>query len=97
MTQEEEHTLRQFETRVRQLILSYNELEKENDKLRALVEKKDQALTVATAEKEKLRNDYANLKLAKMIEINSKELGNAKSRVAKLIREIDKCIALINL
>ena len=96
MTQEEEYKLRQFETRVRQLILNYRELEAENQKLYAMVDEKEQALKDLSAENDKLRNDYATLKLAKMIEINNKELGDAKNRVAKLIREIDKCIALLN-
>ena len=96
MTKEEESALRLFETRVRQLILRYKELETENLELHAQVEEKDQALQTVTAENEKLRNDYATLKLAKMIEINNKELGDAKARVSKLIREIDKCIALLN-
>ena len=96
MTKEEESALRLFETRVRQLILRYGELEKENHELTMEVEKSKQALEVVTAENQKLRNDYATLKLAKMIEINNKELGDAKNRVAKLIREIDKCIALLN-
>ena len=96
MTKEEEKLLRLFETRVRQLILRYKELETENQQLYAMVDEKEQALKLVTAENEKLRNDYANLKMAKMIEINSKELGEAKSRVSKLIREVDKCIALLN-
>ena len=96
MTREEENTLRTFETRVRQLILKYKELEKENQELYEMVDSKDQALSKAYAENEKLRNDYANLKLAKMIEISSQELGDAKNKVSKLIREVDKCIALLN-
>ena len=96
MTKEEESALRLFETRVRQLILRYGELEKENHELTIEVEKSKQALEAVMAENQKLRNDYATLKLAKMIEINNKELGDAKNRVAKLIREIDKCIALLN-
>ena len=96
MTKEEESALRLFETRVRQLILKYNELEKENQELYAMVDEKDQALQVANAEINKLKEEYENLKLAKMIDISSQELGDAKSKVTKLIRDIDKCIALLN-
>ena len=96
MTKEEESALRLFETRVRQLILRYKELEKENHELYAMVDEKDQALKVANAEIDKLKSEYDNLKLAKMIDISSQELGDAKSKVAKLIRDIDKCIALLN-
>lgn len=96
MTKEEESALRIFETRVRQLILKYQELEKENQELYAMVDEKDQALKVVSAENKKLKADYDDLKLAKMIDINSQELGDAKNKVAKLIRDIDKCIALLN-
>ena len=96
MTKEEETALRLFETRVRQLILRYQELEKENQKLYAMVEEKDQALQVANAQIDKLKGEYEDLKLAKMIDISSQELGDAKNKVAKLIRDIDKCIALLN-
>lgn len=96
MTKEEESALRLFETRVRQLILNYKELEKENQELYAMVDEKDQALKAANAEIGQLKEEYNNLKLAKMIDINSQELGDAKNKVAKLIRDIDKCIALLN-
>lgn len=96
MTKEEESALRLFETRVRQLILKYKELEKENQELYEIVDEKEQALKTANAEIDKLKSEYENLKLAKMIDISSQELGDAKSKVAKLIRDIDKCIALLN-
>ena len=96
MTKEEESALRLFETRVRQLILKYKELEKENQELYVMVDEKEQALKAANAEIDKLKDEYDNLKLAKMIDISSQELGDAKGKVAKLIRDIDKCIALLN-
>ena len=96
MTKEEESALRLFETRVRQMILKYKELEKENRELYAQLDEKERALQMMTSENERLRNDYAHLKLAKMIEISDQDLNDAKGRVSKLIREIDKCIALLN-
>ena len=96
MTKEEESALRLFETRVRQLILKYQELEKENQELYSMVDEKEQALKAANAENAKLKEEYEDLKLAKMIDISSQELGNAKSKVAKMIRDIDTCIALLN-
>ena len=43
-----------------------------------------------------LEQQYANLKMAKMIEITTAENQAAQKRINKLIREIDKCIALLN-
>ena len=31
-----------------------------------------------------------------MIDISSEDMKNAKSRLSKLVREVDKCIALLN-
>jgi hypothetical protein len=39
---------------------------------------------------------YENLKLAKMLVASEEENKDAKSRIQKIVREIDKCIALLN-
>ena len=96
MTKEEEILLRKFETRVRQMILQYKELEAETRALYDLVDQKERELEQAKAETETVRRDYANLKLAKMIEIGDNDLKNAKTRLSKLVRDVDKCIALLN-
>ena len=96
MTAEEEKILHQFEARVRQLINKHKEVLAHNDALnQALNEEKSRALEleqrIATLEQQ-----YANLKMAKMIEITTAENQAAQKRINKLIREIDKCIALLN-
>ncbi len=96
MTKEEEQILHRFETRVRQLILQHKELRLENSRLQAVLAEKERALAESKEDCERLEANYANLKLAKMLEINDTDMKNAKSRLAKLIREIDKCIALLN-
>lgn len=96
MTTEEQAALRTFETRVRQLILKHKELEKENRELRAVVGAKEQDISTLQQENQHLRSEYANLKLAKMIEIGDDDLKDAKTRLSRLIREVDKCIALLN-
>ena len=96
MTKEEEKSLHTFETRVRQLILAYQELKAENAELWTMVEKKEGELEAMKAEVNLHKQNYANLKLAKMIEVNDSELKDAKQRLAKLVRDVDKCIALLN-
>lgn len=96
MTAEEEKILHQFEARVRQLINKHKEVLAHNDELKqALNEEKSRAQEleqrIATLEQQ-----YANLKMAKMIEITTAENQAAQKRINKLIREIDKCIALLN-
>ena len=96
MTKEEEKALHTFETRIRQLILAYQELKKENTELWDLVAQKEGELESMKAEVNLHKQNYANLKLAKMIEVNDSELKDAKQRLAKLVRDVDKCIALLN-
>lgn len=96
MTKEEQNALQIFETRVRQLILQYKELEKEKSKLLLMIDEKAAKIEALTKENNVLRNDFAHLKLARMIEISNTDIKDAKSTLSRLIREIDKCIALLN-
>ena len=82
---------------MRQLILAYRSLLAENAELYTMVGEYENQLEKAKAEIELHKKNYANLKLAKMIEISDDELKNAKQRLAKLVRDVDKCIALINI
>lgn len=96
MTKEDTTLLHTFETRVRQLILRYGALEKENQELRGVLEQKEKDLARVQADADKLRKDYANLKLARMIELGDDDIKDARSRLSQLVREVDKCIALLN-
>jgi predicted nucleic acid-binding Zn-ribbon protein len=91
-----EKALSTFETRVRQLILRFQELKKENEELHTLVEKNEQDLQAMKAQLTQADNDYQSLKMAKMMEITDGDLESAKARVAKMIREVNKCIALLS-
>lgn len=90
MTPEEETILKRFETRTRQLILQYQELKRENELLR-------QRVDTLNRELENTKRDYSNLKVARMIDISDQDMKDAKGRLSKLIREIDKCIALLKI
>ena len=96
MTAQEEQALHLFETRVRQLILSYQKLAKDNQRLHQELVEKQQALDEALAQNQQLNMDYNNLKLARMMTVSGEDLQSAKNRLSKLIREVDKCIALLN-
>ena len=91
-----EKALSTFETRVRQLILRFQELKKENEELHTLVEKNEQDLQAMKAQLTQADNDYQSLKMAKMMEITDGDLESAKACVAKMIREVNKCIALLS-
>ena len=91
-----EKTLTTFETRVRQLILRIQELKKENDVLVAMVSENEQVIADLNAKLSHADRPYSTLKMAKMLEITDGDLEGAKARVSKLIREVNKCIAILS-
>ena len=91
-----EKALSTFETRVRQMILRFQELKKENEQLQTLVEKNEQDVKALRAQLTQAENDYQSLKMAKMMEITDGDLESAKARIAKMIREVNKCIAILS-
>jgi hypothetical protein len=42
------------------------------------------------------QTDYDTLKMAKMLEITDGNLQDAKDRLARLIRDVNKCIAILS-
>ena len=81
-----------FTTRVRQMILQYKDLKKENDELYAMVD----SIRRLKASLEQARKDYESLKTARMLEICDGDVDAAKRRLAGLIREVDKCVTLLS-
>ena len=91
-----EKTLATFETRLRQMILRYQALKKENKELYDIVESSEEELAHLRAELEQKDSDYQSLKMAKMIEITDGDLSGAKERLSKLIRDVNRCIAILS-
>lgn len=97
MTKEELSQLHRFETRVRQLIMKYKTLEQESKELYDMVDERDRIIENLKKENAEWEQRYNTLKTARMIEVTSGDTEEAQKRIAHLIREIDKCIALLNL
>ena len=91
-----EKTIAAFETRLRQMIFRFQELKKENEELYGLVEKGEKDLAELRAKLEQQQKDYTSLKMAKMIEITDGDLEGAKDRLSRLIRDVNKCIAILS-
>ena len=91
-----EKTIAAFETRIRQMILRFQGLKKENQELYSMIEKNEQDIKQLQAKLEQGQNDYNSLKMAKMIEITDGDLDGAKERLSKLIRDVNKCIAILS-
>ena len=89
-------SLTQFATRVRQMILQYQSVQKQNADLNTRIEALDGRVKELEAELKQAHIDYESLKMAKMIEISDGGLDTAKKRLSKLIRDVNKCITLLS-
>ncbi|MGP1481813.1 MAG: hypothetical protein ACTTJL_09005 [Hoylesella enoeca] len=92
----DEKTLTLFTTRIRQMILQYQETKKENDELYGLVDERDAKIKQLESRLSQAEQDYNALKMAKMIEVTDADMESARKRLNKLIRDVNKCITLLN-
>ena len=86
-----EKTLNTFATRVRQMILQYEELKGENSELYDLVDQREKEIETLKAQLRQAQSDYNSLKMAKMITISDGDMESAQKRISKLIRDVNKC------
>jgi hypothetical protein len=96
MTDEDKRKLTNFETRVRQLMLICDSLKKENNLLRTKLETSESELNSTKDQLRSTSTKYENLKLAKMLSNDEKDVKSAQRRISGLVRNIDRCIALIH-
>lgn len=96
MTDAQKKTLTEFEARVRQLMFMYERLKLENAALEQQVSEKNEELRLASEEIKSLKAKYDNLKVARIIAVRQDDFKGAKQRLSKLVREVEKCIALLN-
>ena len=93
---ESQQTLSTFQTRVRQMLLHFQELKKENETLAAVVTANEENIKRLQDQLAQRDRDYQSLKMSKMLEITDGDLQSAKDRLAKLIRDVNKCIAILS-
>ena len=92
----EDKTIALFSTRVRQLIIQYEGLRKENADLRKALEERDGRIRKMESTLSETQKSFENLKTARMLEVSEGDLEAAKARLNKLIRAVNKCITLLS-
>lgn len=88
--------MKNFEAKIRQVLAQFRVLKQENADLYAELEGKDSEIKRLQAELTQSKNDYNNLKLAKMIEISDADIKDSKMKITRLVREINKCISILS-
>ena len=91
-----EKILADFETRVRQMILQFQELKKENGRLQTLIGEQATEIEELKARVTQADNDYNALKMARMLEISDGNLDEAKERLSRMIRQVNRCITILS-
>lgn len=92
----DEKTINTFATRVRQLILEFGKLKQENAELYEMVDERDAQIKALQEKLSQSEHDYNSLKMAKMMTISDADMEATQKRVAKLIRDVNKCITLLS-
>ena len=85
-----------LENQVNILIEKYKNLQAENRQLKQDLASYQQQLTDANAKIAELNTNYNRLKLAKAYGWDEKSKRQADAKIAQLVRDIDKCLGLLN-
>lgn len=93
---EQKEFVNSLKGKVKKLLSLYNNLKSEN----AILKKDLEAIKIELKNKESelefLNNKYNKLKLAKSLITSEGDGHDAKIKINRIVREIDKCIALLN-
>ena len=96
MIVEYNHLIENFKYKIRKVISLYNQQKIDNnvlkeEKINLLKQLKEKDIEIS-----QLKDEIVKLKIAKSITTGDEESQEAKQKINKLVREIDKCIALLN-
>ena len=96
MTNKYKEIILGFETKLHQLISEYESLKTQNAELQAELQRKQQDLMQAHKDILELQKNYDHLRMARYLTVSTKEQKISKQYINKLVREIDKCLALLD-
>ncbi len=97
MNKEEEIALQLLQTKVRQLILRHGELKRETVRLENLLSDKEAQIVELKEQNAQIKHNYDTLKTARVITLANNDVKETTNRLNRLIKEVDKCIALLNI
>lgn len=96
MTEQDQILLEDFKAKLRILIKRHDSLRTEKQQLSEQVKLLNDEIAGLKSENEDLVRKYENLKIAKVLSVNENDSKLVKQRIGKIVREIDKCIAQLN-
>ncbi len=96
MTEDHKRLLAVFEVRVRDLMALCDKQKLKIDELNTVLNQKDTEIQQAKEMINELNAKCDNMLTARVVSVSDGDLKSARTRLSKLVREVDKCIALLN-
>lgn len=97
MTRDDEIRFGIFEEKLRQLIDSHDRIKEKNLELESELTVVRQQLQQTMQDYSELQSSYQNLKAGRVLEgLDVNDVSVTRERLEKLVREVDRCIALVN-
>lgn len=96
MTERETLLLREFKDRLDQMIGLHQKMKAESQLLREEKQRLDEQLNILTISNQDLTRKVEDMKFAKSLAGANEDSHEAKIKINRLVREIDKCISLLN-
>ena len=88
--------VKELREKIHRVFGEFEQLEKRNEELQQVIVSLNDRMEVLEKEKGELTTRYENLKLAKVLENGYGDSRLARQKINKMLREIDKCVALLN-
>jgi vacuolar-type H+-ATPase subunit D/Vma8 len=96
MTGEDQLLLDDFKAKLRLLMKRHSNLKEERRVMAEKLAEMEKTIAELKSENEKLVKKYNDLKIAKALSVSDDDNKMVKQRINKIVREIDKCIAQLN-
>lgn len=96
MTDQDQILLDDLKAKIRLLIKRHDSLKNERQQLSGQIQVLNAEVARLLEEKQVLAKKYDDLKVAKVLSVESGDKQQVKQRINKIVREIDKCIAQLN-
>lgn len=96
--EQEKDIIAEFHFKMKQLMYYCDSLREENIRLIKEISAREEEIASKLEEIDKLKLDFSNLKFAKSLSYNTGEYKDeARKRLARLVRDVDKCISLLKM
>ena len=96
MSSAQQDALELLQQRISSVIEAYTSQKTENEQLKKQNCELEEKIQFDKGKIKALRDKYNKLKISKALIASSHDVHDAKLKVNRMVREIDKCIALLN-